>query len=93
MLTENPVLTVAIIVMIVAFFKKQLGLSGWASLLAAFVVSLVIGLIPVVILTFPIIAPWLTTTSTVIVLFLTAAGTFDFVIAVRTTTKPPTPGL
>lgn len=92
-MTDNPVLTVAFIVMITSFFKKQLGLDGWRVLLAGFIVALVIGLVPVFIAAFPVVTPWLTTVSNVIVLFLTAAGTVDFVIAVRTTSKPPEPGL
>ena len=90
---ENSVLSVAFIIAITAFFKKQLGLTGWKVLLAAFLVALFIGLVPVVVAIFPVVAPWLTATVNVVVLFLTAAGTMDFVIAVRTTTKPPAPGL
>jgi len=90
---ENSVLTVAFVVAIVAFFKKQLGLTGWKVLLAAFLVALIIGLVPVITVTFPTIAPWLLAIVNVVVLFLTAAGTVDFVTEVRTTTKPPEPGL
>jgi hypothetical protein len=90
---DNPILTVAFIVMITSFFKKQLALTGWKVLLAAFVVALVVGLVPVAIAAFPTIASWLAAILNVIVLFLTAAGSMDFIIAVRTTTKPPEPGI
>jgi hypothetical protein len=90
---ENPVLNVAFIIAITAFFKKQLALTGWKVLLAAFVVALLIGLVPVIIATFPATSSWLTSIVNVIVLFLGATGTSDFIIAVRTTNKPPAPGL
>ena len=90
---ENPVLTVAFIVAITTFFKKQLALSGWAVLLASFIVSLFFGLVPILSATFPLFAPWLNAVTSVAVLFLTAAGSVDFIVAVRTTTKPPEQGL
>jgi hypothetical protein len=89
----NEILTVAIIIAITAFFKKQLGLSGWRVLLAAFIVALFLGLEPVIVSTFPVIAPWLSAVVNVIVLFLTAAGSVDFITAVRTKDIPPDPGL
>lgn len=73
------VIDVALIITIVAFFKKQLGLTGWKVLLAAFLVALFIGLAPVVAAAFPVIAPWLTTTVNVVGLFLVASGSVDFV--------------
>jgi len=90
---DNPILTIAFIVAITSFFKKQLGLAGWRVLLATFIVALVIGLIPVIIIAFPVIAPWLNAVTNVVVLFLSAAGSFDFIMEVRTTSKPPIPGL
>jgi hypothetical protein len=87
-----PVLDVALILTITAFFKKQLGLSGWKVLVAGFVVALIIGLAPVFIATFPAAAPWLATVVNVIILFLAAAGSFDLAVDVKTAT-PPTPGL
>lgn len=80
---ESPILTVALIVAITSFFKKQLGLTGWRVLLVAFLVSLIIGLSPVIIAAFPPAAPWLTAFLGVVVLFLTAAGTVDFISEVR----------
>lgn len=86
---DNPILTVAFIIAITSFFKVQLGLVKWKVLLAAFIVALIIGLVPTVVETFPVIAPWLTAIVNVIVLFLGAAGTFDFVMEVRTVKTPP----
>jgi hypothetical protein len=80
---DNPILTVAFIIMITSFFKERLGLSGWKVLLAAFIVALLIGLVPVIVVTFPVVAPWLSVVANVVVLFLTAAGTVDFVIEVK----------
>lgn len=83
-MTENPILTVAFIVAVTQFFKTQIGLTGWKVLLAAFLVAIVIGLVPAIIAAFPVIAPWLTAVVNVIVLFLSAVGTYDFVMEVRT---------
>lgn len=81
---ENPVLTVAFVVLIVSFFKAQFGLAGKWALLAAFITALVLGLIPQLGLQFPALAPWLDAVAKVIALFLGAAGSFDFVKEVRT---------
>ncbi|MDD5397416.1 MAG: hypothetical protein PHW24_05190 [Candidatus Moranbacteria bacterium] len=85
----DDILTVAIIIAITAFFKKQLGLSGWRVILAAFIVSLILGMIPIIGATFPVIAPWLAALTKVIVLFLGAAGTVDFIGVLRETKIPP----
>ena len=85
-MNDNVILTVAFIVAVTQFFKTQIGLTGWSVLLAAFLVALVIGLVPVVVAAFPLIAPWLTAVVNVIVLFLSAVGTYDFVMEVRTKT-------
>jgi hypothetical protein len=82
-LLEQPILTVAFVIAVVAFFKKQLNLSGWKVLLAAFVVCLVIGLVPVIIVTFPLSAPWVTAVVGIVVLFLTATGSVDFITEIR----------
>lgn len=80
---EEPILTVAFIVAVTAFIKTQLGLSGWKAMLIAFLVALVVGLVPVFVATFPVVAPWLTALVNVIVLFLTAAGSYDFIMSVK----------
>lgn len=82
---SNPIVDVAMIVAITEFFKVRLGLSGWQSVLAAFLVALFIALVPVIATALPVVAPWLNTVASVIALFLTAAGSFDFVMEVRTT--------
>jgi len=80
---ENPVLTATFIVAVVSFFKAQFDLTGRWALLAAFCVALVIALIPVISASVPVIEPWLTPIVDVVVLFLGAAGSFDFVMEVR----------
>ena len=76
---ENPVLTVAFIVALTAFFKEQFGLTGWKVLLAAFIVALFIAFLPLVSALVPAAAPWLNQLLQVIVLFLAAAGSVDFI--------------
>ena len=83
------VLTVALIVAIVSFFKKQFGLTGWKVILAAFVVALILTYIPVLSAAFPMAAPWLTPLVNLIVLFLGAAGSVDFVTEIRKPVIPP----
>jgi hypothetical protein len=90
---SNPVLDVVFVVSITSFFKKQLKLTGWLALLCAFIVTLFISLTPIIAAAYPPIAPWLTDVVTVVVLFLTAAGSYDLVMDVRTQTTKPSPGL
>lgn len=89
----NEILTVAVVVAITAFFKKQLSLTGWQVILAAFIVALIIGLTPVIADAFPPIAPWLTAIVNVVLLFLTAAGSADFITTIRTKDEAPDPGV
>ena len=85
----NSVLTVALVIAIVTFFKTQLKLKGWAVLVAAFLITLFIAFVPPLISLAPAAEPWLVPLVNVIVLFLAAAGTQDFVMEVRTETTPP----
>jgi len=85
-MNEITILTVGFIIATTQFFKTQLGLTGWKVLLAAFIVALLIGLVPVIITAFPVAAPWLNAVVNVIVLFLSAVGAYDFVMEVRTKT-------
>lgn len=71
------ILDAAFIIAAVAFFKAQFGFSGKASLLAAFCVALIVGFAPTIAAQFPTIAPWITQLVTVIVLFISAAGSVD----------------
>ena len=80
---ENPVMTVAFVVAITAFFKEQFGLTGWKVMLAAFAVLLVLTYVPVVIALFPQAEPFLTPLVQLIALFLTAAGSVDFIRQLR----------
>lgn len=88
-MTDNPVLTIMFIVAVAQFFKVQLNLKGWRALLAVFVVALFMGLVPVVIEQFPAISLWLSAVVNVIVLFLGAAGSVDFVMEVRASKAKP----
>jgi len=85
----SVVLTVALIIAIVSFFKKNLGLTGWRVILAAFIVALFLTYIPVLATAFPLAAPWLTPLVNLIVLFLGAAGSVDFVTEIRKPVIPP----
>jgi hypothetical protein len=80
---ENPILTVAFVVAITAFFKEHLGLTGWKVMLAAFLTAMVLAFLPLLASTFPQAAPWLNQFVQVVILFLTAAGTVDFVKQLR----------
>lgn len=71
------ILDVAFILVCVSFFKQQMGLKGAAALACAFVTALIVGLSPVLSSQFPALAPWISAVINVIVLFLSAAGSFD----------------
>jgi hypothetical protein len=89
----TTVLTIAFVIAVTAFVKKQFALTGWKVLLAAFIIVLVVALIPLIAASYPPVAPWVNTIGIVIVLFLSATGTTDFVTDIRTKEAPPTPGL
>ena len=75
---QSPLLSVAFVIAATQFFKTQFGLAGRWALLCAFVVSLFVGLAPIATAQFPAVQPWLETTIGVVGLFITAAGSFDF---------------
>ena len=77
---EITVLDVAFVVAVTAFFKTQFGWEQKFALLAAFVVSLVVGLAPQVAATLPAFAPWIESFLRVVVIFLSAAGSYDFTV-------------
>jgi len=77
------VLDAAFIIAVTAFFKQQFGLAGGAALLAALVVALVVGLAPLVGVTFPAFAPWISAVINVVVLFLSAAGGYDAIVELK----------
>jgi hypothetical protein len=83
MTLDFPIITVTLIVAITAFFKKQFSLSGWRVLLVAFIVSLIISLAPLLSTTFPAVAPWVEQVIKLVVMFLAASGSVDFVTEVR----------
>jgi len=75
----EPILTVAFIVAVTAFFKQQFGLVDKAALALAFVVSIVVGLAPQLVDALPALGPWIDAVIKVVVLFLSAAGSYDYV--------------
>jgi len=80
----STILTVAFVIAVTAFVKKQFTLAGWAVLLVAFVIVLLVAAVPLIAVSFPVIAPWVNMVGTVIILFLSAAGSVDFITEIRT---------
>ena len=70
---------VAFVLAVTAFLKEQLGLSGKKVLLAAFLAVLFVMYVPLVTAMFPVVAPWLDQFVQAVMLFMTAAGSFDLV--------------
>ena len=79
----SEILTVAFIIAVTAFFKQQFGFSGKTALACAFVVSLLVGFAPLIGTLLPASAPFITVLINTIVLFLSAAGSYDAIIAVK----------
>lgn len=80
---ENPILSVAFVIAATQFFKTQLNLENKWALLCAFVVALIIGMAGPLAAAFPALSPWITQLLGVIGLFITAAGSYDFVMALK----------
>ena len=80
----NEILTIAFVLAAAAFFKQQFGLSGKGALLCAFLVSLAIGLAPLIGGLLPIAAPFVDVLIKVVVLFIGAAGAYDAVVDLKT---------
>jgi hypothetical protein len=78
----QTILTIAFVFATIAFFKERLKLGDWQALLLAFIVSLIVGLSEVAMTVWPIALPWLQAGINVIVLFLSAAGGYDFMVDV-----------
>jgi uncharacterized membrane protein len=76
------VLDVAFVLVAVAFFKEQLNLAKNAAIGCAFIVSMIVGLVNVAAETWPTASPWIYGVVGVIVIFLSAAGSFDLVVDV-----------
>lgn len=79
----NEILTVAFVVAVTAFIKTQFNCDGRWALLAAFLVALVIGVVPLISAALPAIGPWLAVVVRVFVLFLSGAGSYDAVMTFR----------
>jgi hypothetical protein len=77
---EIQILDVAFVIAVTAFFKKQFGWEQKIALIAAFVVALVVGIAPQVSAALPLVAPWIDSTLRVVVIFLSAAGSYDFAV-------------
>jgi len=74
----DVVIDVAFVIAVTAFFKERLQLQGWRVLLAAFVVTLLFNIAPLVAQSFPNFSPWLDAVLRTIWLFIVAAGSVDF---------------
>lgn len=71
-------LDAAFVIAAVAFFKDKMGLTGNATLLAAFVAVLFVALAPPLVAMFPASGPLLTAIVDAVKLFIVAAGGVDF---------------
>lgn len=69
---------IAFVIAVVAFFRERVQLQGNKVLIAAFVVTLLFKIAPLVAQFFPVISPWLNAILASIVLFVAAAGSVDF---------------
>jgi hypothetical protein len=73
------VLDAAFVIAAVAFFKAQMELTGRKVLLAAFGVVLFVAIEPPIVALFPLAAPVISAVVGAVKLFITAAGSVDFV--------------
>lgn len=73
----EAVLDVAFVIAVTAFFREQFGLKGKAVIGVAFLVTLIIGYVPLISELFPNVAPWLRVLVGTFSLFLAAAGSWD----------------
>lgn len=85
----DTIINVAFIIVIVAFFKQQIGLTGWKVILAAFLVALVLVILTTISTQFPVVSPWLDPIVLLIKVFLGATGTVDFINELRKPKIPP----
>jgi hypothetical protein len=74
----DTVLDVAFVLAVTAFLNKQFGLADGRALIAAFFVALVFAYAPLIVPLFPAVAPFVDAFLKLIVLFLGAAGAYDF---------------
>lgn len=79
----NIVLDVAFVIAVTAFIKTQFGIAGKAVLFWAFVICVTIGFAPLIGNLLPAISPFLEVVLKVIVLFLSAAGSWDAVRGIQ----------
>lgn len=77
------VLDVAFVIAVTAFIKTQFEITGKAVLFWAFVISLIFGFAPLIGNLLPAISPFLTVVLKTIVLFLSAAGSWDAVRGIQ----------
>lgn len=80
---DNPLLTAAFVIAATQFFKTQFGIAGKWALLCAFVVCLLIGVAPTVAALIPAAGQLITTFVQILVLFIGATGSYDFIMAVK----------
>lgn len=79
-MSETPLVTIALVLTITAFFKTQFGITNkWIIWLCAAVVLALLVYLPVVIAMFPEFGVWLTPLLTLITVVLAAGGTADII--------------
>lgn len=76
------VLDVAFVIAVTAFLKEQLAVKGKAVLFWAFAIALIFGFAPLIAAMLPPIAPFLEVLLRTFVLFLGAAGSYDFIAGI-----------
>lgn len=69
---------IAFVIAVVAFFRERVALRGVQVLIAAYVVTLLFNIAPLVAEFFPVVSPWLNAVLNSVVLFIAAAGSVDF---------------
>lgn len=77
--------TVAFVIALVTFFTTQFGLKDKRALLCVFIIALLFNLAPLIIAAFPHAAPFIDVFLKTILLFISAAGGYDFTM--KTVTK------
>lgn len=77
------VVNVAFVIAAVAFFKQRFGFFGWKAVLSAFLVSALVVYLPDLYAAFPQAQPYLEKLIGIVQVFITAAGSYDLAIDVK----------
>jgi hypothetical protein len=76
----DTILTIAFVIAVVSFLKTQFGWADKHALIVAFFVTILVGLAPQVAVVFPEAKAWIEAVQNAIVIFLGAAGSYDFAV-------------